>query len=101
MTGTIGISGTTGTIGTTIVVMGVCVVNGGVEGVLWEVDDEQGEVGVERNKTLTGVGTLLGRTALGLLSAKSSLCSFFLRIFGIKFGFSKAAGGFASGFDLV
>ena len=50
MTGTTGISGTTGTIGTTVVVMVVCAVNGGVEGVLWELDDEQGEVEVERNK---------------------------------------------------
>jgi len=33
----------------------VCVVNGGVETVLGEVDDEQGEVGFERNRTLTGV----------------------------------------------
>jgi len=30
-------------------------VNGGVETVLGEVDDEQGEVGVEWNKNLTGV----------------------------------------------
>jgi len=35
----------------------VCVVKGGVEGVLLDVDDEQGETGVERNKILTGVGT--------------------------------------------
>lgn len=60
MTGTTAISGTTRTIGTTVVVMVVCAVNGGVEGVIWELDDEQGEVGVEQNKTLTGVGTLLG-----------------------------------------
>lgn len=59
-TGTTGIIGTTGTTETTIVVVGVCAVNGGVEGVLWEIDDEQGEAGVERNKNLTGVGTLLG-----------------------------------------
>ena len=65
------------------------------------MDDEQGEVGVERNKTLTGVGTQLGRAVSGLNSAKSSCLSCFLRIFGIKFGFSKAAGGFGSGFDLV
>jgi len=35
-------------------------VNGGVEEVLGEVDEERGELGVERNKTLTGVGTQLG-----------------------------------------
>jgi len=35
-------------------------VNEGVEEVLGEVDEEQGELGVERNKTLTGVGPQLG-----------------------------------------
>ena len=79
----------------------VCAVNGGVGKVLGEVDDEQGEVGVKRNKTLTRVGTQHGRATSGLKSAKSSLCSCFLRILGIKFGFSKAAGGFGSGFDLI
>ena len=43
-----------------MVVVVVCVVNGGVEKVLGGVDDEQGEVGVEQNKTLTGVGKQLG-----------------------------------------
>jgi len=38
----------------------VFAVNGQVEEVFGEVDDELGEVGVERNKTLTGVGTQLG-----------------------------------------
>ena len=36
------------------------VVNEGVEPVLGEVGDEQGEVGVERNRTLTGVGIEMG-----------------------------------------
>ena len=40
--------------------MVLCSVNGGVELGLGEEDDEQGEVGFERNKTLTGVGTQLG-----------------------------------------
>jgi len=35
-------------------------VNGGVEMILGEVGDEQGEVGFERNRTLTGVGKELG-----------------------------------------
>jgi len=35
-------------------------VNEGVEKMLGEVDEEQGELRVERNKTLTGVGTQLG-----------------------------------------
>ena len=65
------------------------------------MDDEPGEAGVERNKTLTGVGTQLGRTISGLESAKSSFRSNLLRFLGIKFGFSKAAVGFGSGFDLV
>ena len=65
------------------------------------MDDEYGEVGVERNKTLTRVGTQLGGAASGLKSARSCLCSWFLRIFGIRFGFSKTAGGSGSGFDLV
>ena len=46
----------TGAAGTVViigVVVVVCVVNG-------EVEDKQGEVGVERNKTLTGVGKQLG-----------------------------------------
>jgi len=60
ISGTTGINGTTGTEVTTVVVVVVCAVNGGVEGLLWDVDDEQGEIGVERNKTLTGVGTQLG-----------------------------------------
>ena len=34
--------------------------NGGVEKVLGGVDEKLGEVGAERNKTLTGVGTQLG-----------------------------------------
>jgi len=38
----------------------VCAVNKGVETVLGEVYDEQGEIRVERNKTLTGVGKELG-----------------------------------------
>ena len=50
----------TGTTVITMVVVVVCVVNGGVEKVLGEVDDKKGEVGVERNKTLTGVGKQLG-----------------------------------------
>jgi len=58
MSGTAGINGTPGTAVTIVVV--VCAVNGGVEMVLGEMDDEQGEVGVERNKTLTGVGKQLG-----------------------------------------
>ena len=65
------------------------------------MDDEQGEAVVERNKTLTGVGTQLGWTVSGLESEKSSLRSSFLRFLGIILGFSKAAGGFGSGFDLV
>jgi len=40
MSGTAGINGTVGTAVTTMVV--VCAVNGGVETVLGEVDDEQG-----------------------------------------------------------
>jgi len=42
------------------VVVVVCGVNEGVETVLGEVDDELGEVGFERNNTLTRVGTQLG-----------------------------------------
>ena len=38
----------------------VYTVNGGVEKVLGEVDEEQGELGVEQNKTLKGVRTQLG-----------------------------------------
>ena len=55
ISGTTGINGTSGTTG----IIGV-VVNGGLEMVLKEVDDEQGEVGVEQNKTLTGVEKQLG-----------------------------------------
>jgi len=58
--GTTGINVTTGTTGIIGVVVVVCGVNEGVETTLGEVDDELGEVGVERNKTLTGVGTQLG-----------------------------------------
>ena len=65
------------------------------------MDEEQGELGVERNKTLTGVGPQRGCTASGLLSAKFSLLSSFLRFLGIILGFSKAVGGFGSGFDLL
>jgi len=68
---------------------------------LGEVDDEQGEEGFERNKTLTGVGTPLGWTVLGLEAVGSSFCFCFLMILGIKFGFSKEAGRLGSGFDLV
>jgi len=57
ISGTTGMNGTTGIIGGVVV---VCVVNGGVETVLGKVGDEQGEVGVERNRTLTGVGKELG-----------------------------------------
>ena len=46
-----------GIIGATGVVF---VVNGGVKEVPGEVDDEEGEEGFERNKTLTGVVKLLG-----------------------------------------
>ena len=52
-TGVTGITGVTGTLETTVVL--VCTVNEGVEGVLRDVDDELREIGVERNKTLTGV----------------------------------------------
>ena len=56
-----GISGTTkaaGMTGTTgVVVVGVW--DRGVEELLGEGGDEPGELGVDRNKTLTGVGTLL------------------------------------------
>lgn len=40
-------TGIAGTAVITVVVLVVCGVNGGVEKVLGEVDDEQGEVGVE------------------------------------------------------
>ena len=57
------ISGTTrikGTTGTTGIIGVVVVVNEGVETVLGEVGDEPGEVWVERNRTLTGVGIEMG-----------------------------------------
>jgi len=60
ISGTTGMNGTAGTTRIIGVVVVVCVVNRGVETVLGEVDDEQGEVGVERNKTLTGVEKQLG-----------------------------------------
>ena len=59
-TGIDGMTGTAGRVVITLVVVVVCTVNGGVEKVLGEVDDEQGEVGVERNRTLSGVGKQLG-----------------------------------------
>jgi len=60
ISGTTGINGTAGTTGIIGEVVVVCAVNGGVEMVLGEVDDEQGEVGVERNKTLKRVEKQLG-----------------------------------------
>jgi len=57
MTGITGITGTT--VKTVVFAKGVCSKNGEVEGVLSDVDDEVGETGVDRNKTLTGVGTAL------------------------------------------
>ena len=60
ISGTTGINGTTGTTGIIGVVVVVCEVNEGVEPVLEEVDDELGEVGFERNNTLTGVGIQVG-----------------------------------------
>jgi len=67
--GLIGINGVTGTMGTTgvmwmvevrVLVNGICVVGGGVKGRLLGVDDELGESGVDRNKTLIGVKTGFG-----------------------------------------
>jgi len=52
ISGITGINGTTRTTGLIQVVVVGCVVNGGVEG----VGEEQGEIEVEQNKTLTGVG---------------------------------------------
>ena len=76
LTGTTGIRGTTGTTG----VMGIegvtvwgkrtCVGEEGIGGELWDVDGELGELGVERNRTLTGVGIELGSSNCGLISAK-------------------------------
>ena len=57
-TGVTGINRVTGTLETTVVL--VCTVNEGVEGVLRDVDDEPGEIGVDWNKTLIGVEILLG-----------------------------------------
>ena len=42
----------------------------GIGGELWDVDGELGELGVERNKILTGVGIELGSSSCGLISAK-------------------------------
>ena len=43
-----------------VLVNGICVVGGGVKGRLLGVDDELGESGVDRNKTLIGVKTGFG-----------------------------------------
>ena len=55
--------GTTGVMGMVevrVLVKGICVVEGGVKGGLLDVDDELGELGVDRNKTLIGVRTGFG-----------------------------------------
>ena len=41
----------------------------GIGGELWDVDGELGELGVERNRTLIGVGIELGSSGCGLMSA--------------------------------
>ena len=45
---------------TRVLVKGICAVDGGVKGGLWDVDGELGESKVDRNRTLIGVGTGLG-----------------------------------------
>ncbi len=42
----------------------------GIGGELWDVDGELGELGVERNRTLTGVGMKLGSSDCELMSAR-------------------------------
>ena len=59
-TGTKGTKGITGVVGIEVVTVwgkSTRVGEEGINGELWEVDGELGELGLERNRTLTGVGT--------------------------------------------
>jgi len=60
ITGTMGTTGVMGMVEVRVLVKGICVVEGGVKGGLLDVDDELGELGVDRNKTLIGVRTGFG-----------------------------------------
>ena len=60
ISGTARATGITRTTGVEGVVVVVGVWDGGVEELLGEGGDAPGELGVDRNKPLTGVGTLLG-----------------------------------------
>ena len=68
--GTKGITGVIGIEGVTVWGERTCVGEEGISGELWDVDGELGELGVERNRTLTGVGIELGSSGCGLLSAR-------------------------------
>ena len=62
-TGTKGTKGITGVIGIEVVTVWgkrTRVGEEGISGELWDVDGELGELGLERNRTLTGVGIELG-----------------------------------------
>jgi len=100
ITAIIGTTGTSGGKG----MRGVCVVSGGVDKELCEVDEELGEWGTVIcgwKETLAGVGILLRKPVSGLKSDKVSSSCCFLRALGIKFGFSNTGNGFGSRLDLV
>ena len=62
-TGTVGTTGITGVKGIEVITVWgkrTCAGEEGMCGELWDVDGELGELGLDRNRTLTGVGVELG-----------------------------------------
>jgi len=99
-TGTVRTTGITGVEGIEVITVwgeGTFVGEEGIGGEFWDVDGELGELGVERNRILTGVGIELGSSGCGLLSAKRSWVCWFLTNLGMVLGFSKIVGGLGSG----
>ena len=60
VTGTMGATGVMGMVEVRVLVKGICAVEVGVKGGLLGVDEELGDSGVDRNKTLIGVRTGFG-----------------------------------------